>query len=470
MNLSPLSASPAQLCVSTPASALRVPAESRAREASRSDLKWDLLLVCVAGYVLTAVGRVHQLFPALGVLRPAMLTGLLAIVLFWFDRYEIRRARHLFTPPTKFLLALLCWMMLSVTGALVPGASFELVVDNFLKTVLMYLVVAGSVRTTRDVERLAMIYLAAAAVYSIVVVTRFEVGIGNDWRLGRLYYYDANDFATFAVTAMPIGLYFLHASRRTLGRALAALALVVLALAFVRAGSRGGFIALAAVAGFVVLRYTGVALRWRMCAAAIVTLVVMGTASDRYWEQMSTILSDTDYNRTHESGRLQIWRRGVGYMLGNPVFGVGPQNFQAAEGMLSAFHDRQRLDIGVRWNAAHNSFIQIGAELGIPGLVMFVAFIAASFGLLRRASRRGADSVDTRHRALTQALMAALIGFVVGACFLSLAYSEMLYTLAALAAGIHKVMMMPDAGASTVAGASGIAGVHPLRESDVVRS
>jgi hypothetical protein len=40
---------------------------------------------------------------------------------------------------------------------------------------------------------------------------------------------------------------------------------------------------------------------------------------------------------------------------------------------------------------------------------------------------------------LRQALTASLIGFVVGAFFLSLAYHEMLYTLIALAAGVVKV-------------------------------
>ena len=35
--------------------------------------------------------------------------------------------------------------------------------------------------------------------------------------------------------------------------------------------------------------------------------------------------------------------------------------------------------------------------------------------------------------------MASLLGFVVGAFFLSLAYAEMFYTLVALAVGLHKV-------------------------------
>jgi len=203
-----------------------------------------------------------------------------------------------------------------------------------------------------------------------------------------------------------------------------------------------GFIALLAVVAFIVLRYTAIALRWRIAATALVALVVVGTASDQYWTQMGTILSDADYNRTDESGRMQIWRRGVGYMFGNPVFGVGPGNFQAAEGMLSSFAERQQIGVGVRWNAAHNSYVQVGAEMGIPGLMIFLAIIGSAFGALRRLNQSDAPEdgdEEIRSPALTNALTASLIGFVVGAYFLSLLYAELFYTLVALAAGLRKV-------------------------------
>jgi O-antigen ligase len=425
-------------------------ARSVFRPASGPDLKWDLLLFCLAGYLLTSVGRVHQLFPVLESLRPAILTGLLAIVLYLVDRREERRGNLLWVPTTKYLIALLIWMVLSVPGSLVLGVSFELVFDDFIKTAVMYLVIAGAVRGPRDVERLAVVYLIAATVYAGVVISRFDVGSGDDWRLGHLYYYDANDFATFAVTAMPFGLYFLQAGRRTRARVLAAAALAILILAFVRSGSRGGFVALAAVIGFVVLRYTAIPFRWRVGSTALVLVVLLGTASDRYWEQMGTILSDADYNRTEESGRLQIWNRGVGYMLQYPFLGVGPNNFGAAEGMLSPFADRQQFGIGVRWNAPHSSYIQAGAELGLPGLVIFIGLIASGFGALRRCSRSEHASIApacpgarARPSQLAQALTASLLGFLVGAFFLSLAYSQILYTLVALAVGLQKVTVGP---------------------------
>jgi O-antigen ligase len=409
------------------------------------DLKWDLLLLCVAGYLLTSIGRVHQLFPIIGLFRPAILTGLIATLLYIADARWDRRASLVWGSTTKYLLALLVWMILTLPGALVRGMSFELVFDSFSKTVLMYFVVTGAVRGPRDIERLIGAYLAAASIYAFVVITRFDLGSGDNWRLGHLYYYDANDFATFAVTAMPFALYFLHTGRGFMTRMLSGLSLGLLSLAFVYTGSRGGFIALIAVGAFVLARYTSIPVRWRVGATAMITVVVLGTASERYWTQMSTILSDADYNRTDESGRLQIWRRGIGYMFENPIFGVGPHNFQAAEGMLSSFSDRQQRGVGVRWNAPHNTYLQAGAELGFPGLTIFILLIASAFAALGRSSTRERALVRAglARRQLAPPLMASLIGFVVGAFFLSLAYSEILFTLIALAVALQKVTVGP---------------------------
>ena len=195
---------------------------------------------------------------------------------------------------------------------------------------------------------------------------------------------------------------------------------------------------MSAVALYIVLRYSAIPLRWRLGATAFVAVVVLATASDHYWQQMGTITSEDDYNHTSETGRLQIWSRGIGYMVANPILGVGPNNFPAAEGTLSPLASRQQFGIGVRWNAAHNTYVQVGAEMGLPGLGLLVAIIASVFVALGRA----------RHRSrLAPVLTATLIGFVVGAFFLSLAYSEMLYTLIALALGLAKVTARGDADA-----------------------
>src|SRR5258708_23345511 len=207
---------------------------------------WDLLLVCVAVYLATAVGRLHQLFPALLPLKPALVSGALAVGLFLLQQSGARRVTRLRGATTACVLGLLLWTALSVPGSLAPGLAYSFVADSFVKTVVMYLVIAGCVRAVRDVERLALVYFAVTVIYGVVVLARFQLGGGDDWRLGKLYNYDANDFATLIATARPLGLYFVLVDRRLPVRLLAATGLAALAIRDIRSGPRGGFLALMA--------------------------------------------------------------------------------------------------------------------------------------------------------------------------------------------------------------------------------
>src|SRR5437870_9787968 len=164
----------------TPA-ALEIAAPRRAARTAG----WDLLLVCVAVYVATAVGRVHQLFPVLLPLKPALLAAVVAVGLYVLQQSGHRRVDRLRSRATTCLLALLLWAALSVLTALNQGVAFRYLTD-FVKTVLLYFVIAGSIRSLRDVERLMLVYFAGIVVYGAVVLSRVQVG-PDSWRLGRLY-------------------------------------------------------------------------------------------------------------------------------------------------------------------------------------------------------------------------------------------------------------------------------------------
>lgn len=407
---------------------------------STPDPSWDLLLVCVAGYIATGVGRVQQLFPALLPLKLAFVSAGCAIALYLAQPSGRRRVEALRSRATAAVLLLLLWAALSVPGALNQGIAFHFVTDLFIKTVLLYVLIAGAVRGVRDVERLTFTYFTIAVVYAVVVLTRFTVG-GGDWRLGGLYYYDANEFATLAVSAIPLGLYFCLQRGSLTRRVMSGIGVAALAVTFVQSGSRGGFLAMIAVALFVLFGYSTIRARWRIAGTVVIALVFLATASDRYWTQMRTIMdSDDDYNRTSESGRIHIWRRGITYMVAHPLLGVGAYNFGIAEGTISPLAKLQEYNVGVRWGAAHNSFVQVGAELGIPGLLFFVTAIGSAFATLSRVARaRPAAPFGPAPPPLAHALFGALVGFVVGAYFLSLAYHEMLYALLGLAIGLGKV-------------------------------
>lgn len=407
---------------------------------------WDPLLVCVAIYIAAAVGRVHDLFPFLLPLKPALVSTILATGLLLLQQAGRRRITLVQSRATTCLLWLLLWGAISVPFALTGGVAFQYWMD-FARAIAMFVVIAASVRSARDIERLALVYFGVAVVYTVIILSRFQLGPDN-WRLGRLYYYDANDFATLITTAMPLGLYFALAYRRVVLRLLSLAGLLVLVVALIRSGSRGGFLAFLAVAAFVLLGFTSVSARARVAGLAVILAVLSTTASDKYWDQMQTIVHPhEDYNTRDETGRVKIWERGLGYMFDRPAVGVGMGNFQTAEGTLSAFARRSEIGHGVRWGAAHNTFVQIGAELGIPGLLLFLGLLVSLFASLRRVTRYEARAgpAPTSVARLAQSLTAALVGFVVGSFFLSLAYADMLYTLAALAVALTKVARLQSA-------------------------
>lgn len=425
------------------------PAGVRAESLRGSREGWDAVLVCLAAYILASVGRIHQLFPVLMPLKPALVSGALAVLLLLLDQSPQRQLRWVWGPATAYLLALVAWMALSVPGALWPAGAFRTWLD-FAKTAVIYLVAVIAVRDVRDVERLALVYFLGAAAFAVVVLTRFNVG--DEGRLAGLYYYDANDFATLAVIALPLGLYSGLSHTRRAMRLLAWAGIAALAVAFAWSGSRGGVLALFAVVTYVLVRYTAIPKRWRVASVAVIALLAAATASDSTWARMQTLANPGgDYNLTSDEGRIRLWQRGLGYMRQHPVFGVGAGNFPTAEGTISPLAQRQQYGMPVKWGPPHNSYVQIGAELGVPALLIFAGFLLSVFAALRarQPPAGGAPPQPDGPAAtrLAQALTAALIGYVVGAFFLTLAYYEMLYMLAALAVALRKVCTprgMPD--------------------------
>jgi O-antigen ligase len=149
-------------------------------------------------------------------------------------------------------------------------------------------------------------------------------------------------------------------------------------------------------------------------------------------------------------------------MATNPVLGVGVDGFQFAEGTLAG---KVNEGYGIGFTAAHNSFVQIGAELGVLGLVTFVLMWILSAKAawlvrtetLRRAAELPRPVVD-QEIGLANACIGGLIGTISTGFFLSLAYDPIVLFIVAACAGLvigspfaasdrksdHAAVMVPD--------------------------
>src|SRR3989442_13656065 len=102
---------------------------------------------------------------------------------------------------------------------------------------------------------------------------------------------------------------------------------------------------------------------------------------------------------------MEVWKRGIGYMLGRPLLGVGAQAFGVAEGTLAPEAvEREEYGKGFKWSTAHNAFVEIGAEIGVLGLLLFGALLVGGFRGLARARRGPQREAAVLARALGGAL------------------------------------------------------------------
>lgn len=406
------------------------------------DAKPDLLMYVLAIMIWINVWRIQDLFPVLGALKPNLLATALCVALLALDHHWARRVAALKSPILICGIGLLSIAVLGIPASLYASRSANLALTGLLPNLLLMGMLAASIRGVRDLEWIALANVLGACVFCVYVNLAFDVGPSG--RLGNLVYYDSNDLALVLVCTIPFAIFFI-VSRGWPKVLLTALSLVLFVATIVKTGSRGGFLGLVAVLAYVVIAHSAIPKRVRIGAVIGVVGLLFVTAGDAYWNQIRTLRNlEEDYNWSGRStsGRMQVWKRGLRYMAAHPIVGVGIGNFPLAEGVLSE-ESRARAERGggFKWSAAHNSFLEIGVELGVIALALFVAMLAAAFRVLRRIRRSRPLTIlrAQREAALASSLSASLVGFIVSGFFLSVQYYSYIYMILGLVIGLAKI-------------------------------
>jgi O-antigen ligase len=303
----------------------------------------------------------------------------------------------------------------------------------------------------------------AASGLAAVMLTRILGRQDSSGRLSGAYTYDPNDIALIAVVTLPLVIWWILESRGII-RVLLLVSLPLMLDTIFKTDSRSGALGLAAVVLglFLTLRRRGMPKRvaWMpkaIVAAGVVTVIMLPAD---YRARLSSISSEDDYNRYSKTGRIEIWKRGMRYALANPVFGVGIDNFNTAEGHLSGLREPGR---GFKWSTAHNSFVLVFAELGIPAGLLYIGLILQSIRTLSFGRIRGPPDA-----ALFEALVGICwMGFVVSGFFLSFSYYDIVYVLFGLTAAVmlgRESTVPPPHAIRSRTGHRRWAGAQPVRD------
>ncbi len=239
---------------------------------------------------------------------------------------------------------------------------------------------------------------------------------------------DPNFLASRLVAGMILALGLLRVLRSPWARGFLLLALPLLGAATAGTGSRGGLLAIGLAGAVALILFRREARLLLLPALGILASTGLWfQLFPRFWARV-LVLDDGG------SGRSDLWRAAARLAVNSPVAGVGLGNFPNREAALA-------LDIGPVLDAralaedrrvVHNTYLQLWAETGIVGLILFLAILGACVWCFLRAATLYDRMCESRLAELSRVVVVALASFVGAATFISMGRAYEFWTLFAL--------------------------------------
>lgn len=250
----------------------------------------------------------------------------------------------------------------------------------------------------------------------------------------------SNWLALLLLCTLPLNVYGFMISKTWIGKGLVALAVLLELAALVLTFTRTGFIVGVIVVLFLVAKSLIRLTPHRIAAFGVAAIVAWFLLPDAYKER---VLSFGQYTGSRSvQARVGLQEAATGYLLEHPVKGIGlgafgfrliEEDSMVAELMRIIVYDFDwnPLHVGV-----HNLYLQVGAETGLLGLALFLAFFAVTLRKLYVCEKRFEAMGRRDWQYLAASLQASLVAFLVAGVFLHALQQKIFWIVAAAAVAL----------------------------------
>lgn len=320
------------------------------------------------------------------------------------------------------------WLTVALAGIVALSAATNqhdshvvLYVSRWVPFLTLTIVICAVLIDSIPVEVAAYAFIAGAlaaavgALYSFFVMHRARA-------VGPLP--DPNDLGYVLASTIPLVLLAFPTGRGLGMRVARTTASLVLVLAVATTFSRGAAVGLAAFALWAAarrvfrLRSVAIALTSAACALALAWGLAPITADNALHQKEYVAQANID-------SRELRWSAAARLLAEHPLVGVGPGGFQ--DNYVRS-HDAELISIDPP-PVTHNMYLEVGSELGAPGLLVFVAIIGTGFVSSELARRRGPQG-------LALGVQGSLVVISVASLFLSEEYYLPLWAVIAMACAL----------------------------------
>lgn len=337
-------------------------------------------------YLITFVLRPGEMYPALAPLALERIIGLGVLItgmLVHKRKYGTLAIPNAlpFTLMLVFEVVIIASLVVSVDEASTGNA-----IEFFAKLIVFYMLIHYTIDTRLKFDIFVALFVLLILREAALSFTDYYGG-GAIYRMGIMratgrgsFGSGANSLAATLVFAMPFMVSFWKIYRHTMIRLVIAGGLFLLILMTINTGSRGGLLAMLTVFGATVFHT-----RYRLITTIVAAGILFGgwfLLPDQYKGRYATLVSDEDANDI-STGRVEIWENGMRMFSEHPILGIGSGAFIAAN---SSGNYGPPIDLN-----PHSIYVQLLAEVGLIGFVVWFTFLFSYMKLLFKHStpRRG---------------------------------------------------------------------------------
>ena len=343
------------------------------------------------------------------------------------------------------LLGFLACYLLSLASSDSPALSL-LQLRQLLVGLALFIL---TVLLCRDLDLLMLARLVVLSVAATCVLALVSAGPRDDGRATGLLT-DPNYFALLITFALPLALLLLLRAPRRPQRLLWLLALALLLAGLARSGSRSGLLVLLLTGLLAAWHYRADLKRlaprhfvWPLLALAISLPLAPALLSDSFKQRLEALSSlgsganaQVDTSLARRSSYLVV---GGELIRQHPLLGSGPGTFPlhfARSGYAIAFAYRPLPEELFR--EAHNTYLSMLSEVGLPGGLLFIGLVLLSLRNLQIARRRWLDRGDRQQAALATHLGLSCVALASFLLFLSVPSHKYLWMMFAVASYLRR--------------------------------
>ena len=389
-------------------------------------------------------------------------TRLFAPAALLFVLLELLRgnARVMSGPPLIWAAAYIAWALASGLWTVsVAGTRFSL--QSLAIALIFMLVFAALPRDEADVKRLLYaVSFTAALVGGLSVIafgSPFELPGIDLLQAGRSQggVGDPDFFAAMQLVSVPLVLVAAsETTNRRLRLALYAATLTILASVFTSL-SRGAFLAVIVLGVLFLVSRPERLFRSRHEKTLALIVVAFGMVAffsrpyvrEEVVSRAETIYAPKTKDDASGSGRTNLWKAAAKTAGENAITGIGYGGFGSISQEL--LYNTPGVDLDVQqireegdYFVAHNSYLGTAAELGFPGLILYLGLLVVTGLYLRRTARRAAAAGAPFVGRVAHALLLGLVTWAVTSFFLSGETARMYWIIIGLSLALPR--LLPD--------------------------